>query len=82
MPLASVKQLLQPALCCSTSKTFRLAPIHEVQVNIAESSLPQVFVYIKGGLSNSCPTFHELTVERSGNTTNIEVTMQRPGGNV
>ena len=77
MPLASVKQLLQPALCCSTSKTFRLAPIHEVQVNIAESFPPQIFVYIKGGLADACTTFYELTVERCGNIINIEVTTQR-----
>jgi len=61
---------------------IRPAPIHEVQVNIAESFPPQVFVYIKGGLADSCTTFHELTVERSGNTINIKVTTQRPKGAV
>ena len=59
---------------------LRLAPIHEVKVNIAESYPPQVFVYIKGGLSDGCTTFHQLTVERSGNTIYIEVTTQRPKG--
>ena len=54
------------------------APIHEVRVNTAESYPPQVFVYIKGGLSDSCTTFHELKTERSGNNVNIEVTTQRP----
>ena len=57
---------------------IRPAPIHEVQVNIAESFPPQVFVYIKGGLADSCTTFHELKMERNGNTINIEVTTQRP----
>jgi len=57
---------------------IRPAPIHEVQVIIAESYPPQVFVYIKGGLADSCTTFHELTTERSGNTINITVTTQRP----
>lgn len=57
---------------------IRLAPIHEVQVNIGESYPPQVIVYIKGGLSDSCTTFHELTQERGGNTIMIEVTTQRP----
>jgi inhibitor of cysteine peptidase len=57
---------------------IRPAPIHEVQVNIAESFPPQVFVYIKGGLADSCTTFHELKTERSGNTINITVTTQRP----
>lgn len=54
------------------------APIHEVRVSIAESYPPQVFVYIKGGLADGCTTLHELEVERSGNTINIEVTTQRP----
>ena len=58
---------------------IRQAPIHEVQVNIAESYPVQIFVYIKGGLADSCTTFHELITERSGNTVNIEVTTQRPG---
>jgi len=57
---------------------IRLAPIHEVQVNIAESYPQQVIVYIKGGLSDGCTTFHELTTERKDNTINIEVTTQRP----
>ena len=61
---------------------IRLARIHEVQVNIAESYPPQVFVYIKGGLPDSCTTFHEFTTERRGNTINIEVTTQRPKGAV
>lgn len=57
---------------------IRLAPIHEVQVNIAESYPPQVIVHIKGGLSDSCTTFHELMQERIGNTITLEVTTQRP----
>jgi len=57
---------------------IRLAPIHEVRVSIAEFFPPQVFVYIKGGLADSCTTFHDLTVNRDGNTVNIEVTTQRP----
>ena len=59
---------------------IRLAPIHEVRVNIAESYPPQVFVFIKGGLTDSCTSFHELSTERSGNTINITVTTQRPKG--
>ena len=55
-----------------------LAPIHDVQVNIAESFPVQIFVYIKGGLSDGCTTFHELTEERDGKNVNIEVTTQRP----
>ncbi len=57
---------------------IRLAPIHEVDISIAESFPPQVFVHIKGGLSDGCTTFHELKTEQAGNTINIEVTTQRP----
>jgi len=69
------------AVGCQTPQPeleIRLAPIHEVQVNIAESYPPQVLVYIKGGLADSCTTFRELDAERSGNTVNITVTTQRP----
>jgi len=59
---------------------IRLAPIHEVRVNIAESYPPQVMVYIKGGLSDGCTTFHQLTTARRGNTIYIEVATQRPKG--
>jgi hypothetical protein len=58
--------------------TINLAPIHEVQVNIAESYPPQIFVYIKGGLSDGCTTLYEITEERDGNTINIEITTKRP----
>jgi inhibitor of cysteine peptidase len=57
---------------------IRPAPIHEVRVAIAESYPPQVMVYIQGGLSDGCTTFHELKTERSGNMVNITVTTQRP----
>jgi len=61
---------------------IRRAPIHEVRVNIAESYPQQVFVYIKGGLADSCTTFYELTTKRSGNTINIEVTIKRPKNSI
>jgi inhibitor of cysteine peptidase len=61
---------------------IRLAPIHEVRVNIAESYPPQVIVYVEGGLSDGCTTFHSLKTERNGDTINIEVTTQRPKGAV
>jgi hypothetical protein len=56
---------------------IRRAPIHEVQVLVAESFPEQIFVYIKGGLADSCTTFRELKTERSGNTINITVTTER-----
>ena len=57
---------------------IKLAPIHDVQINIAESFPEQIFVYIKGGLADSCTTFHEIKTERIGNTVKIEVTTERP----
>lgn len=57
---------------------IRLASIHEVEVNIAESFPEQIFVYIKGGLADGCTTFNELKTERSGTTIDITVTTERP----
>lgn len=57
---------------------IKQAPIHEVQVNIAESYPEQIFVYIKGGLADSCTTFHDLETECIDNTINIEVTTECP----
>jgi hypothetical protein len=59
-------------------KEISLAPIQEVRVSIAESYPPQIFVYIKGGLADSCTTFHDLKTQRFDNTINIEVTTERP----
>ena len=57
---------------------IRLAPIDEVDVRIAESYPPQVFVYILGGLADSCTSFHDLTTKRDGKTINIKVQTIRP----
>ena len=57
---------------------IKLAPIHEVQISIAESFPEQVFVHITGGLADGCTVFHDLTTERTGNTIKIEVTTERP----
>jgi major membrane immunogen (membrane-anchored lipoprotein) len=59
-----------------------LAPIHEVDIRIAESAPPQVFVYIKGGLRDGCTTFREIKTNRSGDTIDIEVTVQHPNGKI
>ncbi|MFC1963543.1 hypothetical protein ACFLVL_02865 [Chloroflexota bacterium] len=55
-----------------------LAPIHEVQIYFAESDPPQVMVYIQGGLSNGCTTFHDLTVQRDNNIVEISVNTKHP----
>jgi len=59
---------------------IRNAPIHDVQISIAESFPEQIFVYIKGGLSDGCTSFNDYTVTRAGNTINITVTTIRPRG--
>ena len=79
--------LVMAAVGCEYSASekeieIHLAPIHEIQANIAESYPPQIFVYIKGGLADSCTTFHELKTERSGNRIKITVTTQRPKGEI
>ncbi len=58
---------------------IKLAPIHEVEISIAESFPEQIFVNITGGLADSCTAFHNLTTERIDNTIKIEVTTERPG---
>lgn len=73
-----LKSVLGPQFAGRGEMEIKLAPIEEVRVNIAESYPVQVFVYIKGGLADSCTTLYEVKTERSGNTINIEVTTQRP----
>jgi len=57
---------------------IKLAQIEEISVMMLISDPPQVQVYIKGGLNDSCTTFHDLTTERSVSTFKIIVTVQRP----
>ena len=57
---------------------IKLAPIHDAHTSINMSLPEQIFVDIKGGLADSCTTFHDLTTERIGNTINITVTTERP----
>lgn len=57
---------------------IRPAPIHEATVSIAESHPPQIFVTIKGGLSDGCTTLNEIRISRDGNTVTISVSTSRP----
>lgn len=58
---------------------IRPAPIHKVQVYFALSYPPQVIIYIKGGLIDSCTELYAVSVApRVGNTINIEVKTKRP----
>lgn len=52
------------------------APIHEVKVTTTTLQPPQVIVYIKGGLRDTCTTFYDLKVKRSGSVIDITVTVQ------
>ncbi len=55
-----------------------LAPIHEVDTDIAKSNPEQILVYIKGGLADGCTSLKDITTEKDGNIINITVTVQRP----
>lgn len=57
---------------------IKLAPIHDVNINIAESYPEQIFVHIRGGLADGCTTFNDVRTEINGNNINIIVTVQRP----
>ncbi len=54
------------------------APVVSASVRIAESFPPQVFVDIRGILTDGCTFLHETEVQRQGNIIDITVTTQRP----
>jgi len=54
------------------------APIVSVEVRSAESFPPQVFVDIRGVLTDGCTILNETKVQRQGNVIDITVTTQRP----
>jgi hypothetical protein len=56
----------------------KLAPIEEITAMMLISDPPQVQIYIKGGLADSCTTFHELETKRCVNIFKITITVQRP----
>ena len=60
--------------------TIETAPIEEVDIVVMESYPEQIGIYIKGGLSDGCTTFHDLVVDRDGMTVTITVTTERPFG--
>ncbi|MDD4923379.1 MAG: hypothetical protein PHF74_00905 [Dehalococcoidales bacterium] len=62
----------------NTDIEIKPAPIHEVDIRIAESYPEQVFVYVKGGLPDGCTSLKDITMEKDGNIINITVTVQRP----
>jgi hypothetical protein len=58
------------------------APIHDVKIAVTLLQPPEVLVYIKGGLRDTCTTFYDLNTERSGNVINIKVSIQTTTGRV
>lgn len=80
--IITVLLLVAGALACegpsADENIISLAPIHEVDIAVAESFPEQIFVYIKGGLPDGCTEFHELKEEREGTTITITVTNIRP----
>jgi inhibitor of cysteine peptidase len=54
------------------------APIHEVDIMIAESFPEKIFVLVKVGLPDGCTAFNDFSIETDGNTVNITVTIKRP----
>jgi hypothetical protein len=70
--------------CCSLRQDdveINLAPIHEVRVDVVEATDPvEIYVYVKGGLSDSCTTLHSVTTERFEDSINIEVYTEHQQG--
>ncbi len=60
------------------SLEIKPAPIHEVDIRFAESFPVQVFVYVKGGLSDGCTTFRDVNTTRKDTIVEIVVSVQRP----
>lgn len=58
------------------------APIHDVKIAVTLSQPQEVLVYIKGGLRNTCTTFSDLNMERTGNVISIKVNVQTITGQV
>ncbi len=85
--LVAVLLLVLPVVGCeSTSQNFaaegievKLAPIEGISIMMLTTDPPQIQVYIKGSLADSCTTFDDLKVERSVNIFKITVTVRRPG---
>jgi hypothetical protein len=58
---------------------IKLAPIHELDIRFAESFPIQVFLYVKGGLSDGYTEFHGLEItNRSESILKVKVTVERP----
>jgi hypothetical protein len=57
---------------------YRKAGIESFQIQKMESMPVQVSVLVKGWLSDSCTSLHQITQEREGNDFLITITTKRP----
>lgn len=57
---------------------YRKAGIESIQIQKSESMPVQVSVLVKGWLSDSCTSLHQITQEREGNDFLITITTKRP----
>lgn len=55
-----------------------LLAVDHVEVQIAESFPPQVFMRVTGTLPDSCTTLGEIRQEREDNTIEVTITTNRP----
>jgi hypothetical protein len=62
--------------------TISPAPIHDVKIAVTLSHPPEVFIYIKGGLRDTCTNFYDMSTERNGNVINIRLNVQTVTGQV
>jgi hypothetical protein len=67
-----------PVLQNAQDQEIQLAPIEDITIMMLTSDPPQVQVYFRGGLADSCTAFNELKVQRSVSTFKITVTVRRP----
>lgn len=55
-----------------------LAPIHSVEISVAESFPPQYTLTVVSGLPNGCAKFDRYEVDRSGNTIAVTILNREP----
>ncbi len=70
--------------CGSTAgaPTTGLAQIDKVEVRIAESAPPQIFVQFRGTLGDGCTSLGAISQRRDGNTIDVTVATNHSGAEV
>lgn len=82
--IAQNEYLLVMTVTRSTQSNVEInpAPIHDVKIALTLTHPTAVLVHVKGGLRDTCTTFHDLNTERSGNVINIRVNVQTATGQI